>query len=492
MKKTVIIGGGIAGLTAGIYLQKAGVQTEIHEKNRVPGGLCMGWKREGYLIDNCIHWLTGTGEGSALNALWKEVGALGKDVELYAKDQFFRAELNGEWLTFWRDPERTRRELLALSPEDAEEINKLMDYVKLAESMSIPVDKPFDMMSLPEFIKMGKSMGNMGKLMKEYGNMELTELAQRFKHPLITRALQEYMPPGYQAYALLVSYATVTGGNGDIPKGGSLAMVMRMAARYKELGGTLYTDSDVEQVMLRDKRAVGVLLKDGKRIDADYVVCACDTNHTFTRLLDRKYMPKQLSGFYGQPHKYPVVSAFQIAFAVDGMFEELHGTQIFSCRKLQVGSSQAERMSVSSYDYEPDFAPEGKCVIQTSFVQKEEDYRYWMELYADKDKYYGKKTETGEEARKRLVERYPLLEGKIRVLDIWTPVTYCNYTNAYHGSYMSFIITKSGKNSIVPGKIKGLENVMLASQWLMAPGGLPGAAAMGKFAAQRIMKKEKL
>jgi len=45
MKKAVIVGGGIAGMTAGIYLQKAGIQTEIFEKNPVLGGQCMGWKR---------------------------------------------------------------------------------------------------------------------------------------------------------------------------------------------------------------------------------------------------------------------------------------------------------------------------------------------------------------------------------------------------------------------------------------------------------------
>ena len=36
MKKVVIVGGGIAGLTAGILLQKAGYQTEIYEKNPLP------------------------------------------------------------------------------------------------------------------------------------------------------------------------------------------------------------------------------------------------------------------------------------------------------------------------------------------------------------------------------------------------------------------------------------------------------------------------
>jgi phytoene dehydrogenase-like protein len=55
MKKAVIIGGGISGMTAGILLQKAGFETEIYEKNSVPGGQCTGWKREGYTIDNCVH-----------------------------------------------------------------------------------------------------------------------------------------------------------------------------------------------------------------------------------------------------------------------------------------------------------------------------------------------------------------------------------------------------------------------------------------------------
>jgi formate--tetrahydrofolate ligase len=38
MKKIVIIGGGIAGLCAGIYGQKAGYQCEIYEKNAAAGG----------------------------------------------------------------------------------------------------------------------------------------------------------------------------------------------------------------------------------------------------------------------------------------------------------------------------------------------------------------------------------------------------------------------------------------------------------------------
>lgn len=147
-----------------------------------------------------------------------------------------------------------------------------------------------------------------------------------------------------------------------------------------------------------------------------------------------------------------------------------------------------ESMSVQSYDYEPDFAPEGKMILQSNFCQSEEDYRYWENLYSDKTSYEARKRETAQEAMERVEEEYPFLKGKIRILDVWTPMAYVHYCNAYQGAYMSFVTAKGAKNITTPGKIKGLDNVLLASQWLMGPGGLPTAAAMGKFAAWRILK----
>lgn len=490
MKKVVIVGGGIAGMTAGVLLQKAGFKTEIYERNALPGGQCTGWKRDGYMIDNCIHWLTGTRPGSAMYELWKEVGALGDGVELYQKEMFFSSKLNGQTLTFWRDKERTRKEMLALSPEDEKEINKLIDYVAMAETMTVPAEKPFDAMNLIEFIKMGMSMKDMGKVMKEYGNMGINELAMRFKHPLIRRAILDYMPSGYQAYTFLVSYGTVTGGNGDIPKGGSLGMSLRIAERYKEYGGTFHTNTNVETIILSNKKAKGILLANGEKVDADYVICACDTDYTFRKLLPEKYMPQGLKKMYTDREKYPVSSGFQIAYAVDGMFPELTGTRIFSCADINVGKRMVQAMSIQSYDYEPDFAPAGKMILQTNFSQTEADYKYWESIYADKITYAARKTEIAEQAIQRIVREYPFLEGRIHVIDVWSPMTYTRYCNAYKGAYMSFVTTKRAKSITVPGVIKGIDNVMLASQWLMGPGGLPTAAAMGKFAAWRIIKKQ--
>lgn len=491
MKKIVIIGGGIAGMTAGVLLQKAGFTTEIYERNALPGGQCTGWKREGYFIDNCIHWLTGTRPGSALHELWREIGALGDDVELYKKEMFFSSKLNGQVLTFWRDKERTRREMLALSPEDEKEINKLIDYVSMAETMTVPVEKPFDSMNFIDYMKLGMSMKAMGKVMKEYGNMDINELAMGFKHPLIQRAIVDYMPNGYQAYAFLVSYGTVTGGNGDIPKGGSLAMSLRIAEKYKEHGGVIYTNTNVEEIILNGEKAKGILLDNGNKVEADYVVCACDTDYTFRKLLPEKYMPQKLKNMYDNREKYPVSSGFQIAYAVDGVFTELTGTRVFSCDEMNVGNHMVQCMSIQSYDYEPDFAPEGKMILQTNFSQTEADYKYWESLYINRADYEKKKIEIAEQVMERVVREYSFLEGKIHVIDVWSPMTYTRYCNSYKGAYMSFVTTKQAKSITVPGVIKEIENVLLASQWLMGPGGLPTAAAMGKFAAWRIIKKER-
>ena len=72
-KKVLIIGGGIAGLCAGVYLRKSGFETEILEMHTSAGGLATAWKRKGYTFENCVHWLVGSREGRDLHSAWKEV-----------------------------------------------------------------------------------------------------------------------------------------------------------------------------------------------------------------------------------------------------------------------------------------------------------------------------------------------------------------------------------------------------------------------------------
>ncbi len=73
----IIIGGGIAGLSCGCYLQMNGYKTEILEANTAPGGLCVAWDRGPYVFDGCLRWLVGTNPSSSFNQIWNELGAIG-------------------------------------------------------------------------------------------------------------------------------------------------------------------------------------------------------------------------------------------------------------------------------------------------------------------------------------------------------------------------------------------------------------------------------
>jgi hypothetical protein len=56
---------------------------------------------------------------------------------------------------------------------------------------------------------------------------------------------------------------------------------------------------------------------------------------------------------------------------------------------------------------------------------------------------------------------------------------------------MSFIMPAGAAPVQMSGEIEGLDNVYLATQWQMAPGGLPIAATAGMSAVGLIGKREK-
>lgn len=487
-EKVIIVGGGIGGLSAGIYALKAGFEAEIYEKNAIPGGECMGWNRNGYHIDNCIHWLTGTDPQTGLWEVWKTVGAIDENTEYADTEKFYTSRVGGREATLWNDLDRTERELIAESPEDEAEIRKFIQYVRYAESCVIPSIKPMDMMGIRDYMEMGKGMANMPKVMKEYGDINCRQLGERFRSPVIRRMMSDYLPEEYTAYSLLVSYGTMTSGNGRIPMKGSLAMSLRMAARFREMGGVLHTSASVSEIVIDKKRATGIRLADGSFVSADHVISAVDTDLLFGKLIDRKYMPAALAKAYDERKAYPVTTGFQVAYAIDDDFTS-KDTVFFDCEPLTVGQRSFDRISVKNYSYDSSFAPAGRTVLQANLCQSDEEFLYWESL--DEEGYKAAKQKLTEEVTERILAEFPELTGRIELLDSWTPLTYNRYCNAYHGSYMGFVTTVGTKQMRFKGTVKGVSNLFIAGQWIMSPGGLPVAVVSGKFAVQRILKKQR-
>lgn len=517
MSKVIIIGGGIAGLSAGIFCAKAGYETEIYEKNLIPGGSCSAWKRGLYTIDNCIHWMTGTLENTPQYDLWEEVGGLGKDIKLFKRESFYSSELNGQTITLWRDVERTRKEMLELSPEDEKEINRFINTIKLGMKIQYPKETPWKKENAFKGSNLYVSYPELVKTMVEYIGINLDQLSKKFKHPLLQHVISDFMNKDYESYWLILAYSIFACGNGEIPEGGSLGLVKNMVKTYKEAGGKLFLGKPVMKVLLSKKRfsidkeifdpktinfsrmakviskeAEAIKLADGKVIPADYIVCACDVNYLFGHLLKKRFMPKQLRNIQKKEKKYPVWSSFQVAFSLEGEMPEVD-QHTFSCKALLVGLEEVNRICLKNYRIYGDFiAPKGQTVLQVSILQKSEDFSYWKKLHnLNLDLYEITKKNIADEILDRIESRYPEYKGKIHILDIWTPFTYYQRNNSYKGAYMRSITTITSKEAFIPCDIKRLRNVFLASHWLRYPGGIPTAVTIGKVAASRIINMDK-
>jgi len=491
MKEILIIGGGISGLSAGIYAQRNGFKSTIYEKHSIVGGECTGWNRQGHHIDGCIHWLTGTKEGSKINQVWKETGAIG-DIEIKSCNIFNTFEFDGITISLGSDLKKLKKELIDISPNDKAEVDKFISSIYTLQKMDIPTDKPMDLMSPLEMIKFMYSMKDIGKVMNEFSKIDCVEYGKKFKHPAIQKIFENSMPKGYTLSSLLFTLASFSDGNCGFPKGGSYGLAMRMKERYLSHAGNIKTNTSVSEIIVENNVAVGVILENGEKVFADYIVPTCDTHIVLNKLLKNKYEDKKFAMCYENPTKYPVNSIVYVAFAVDSDLSNYPSGIIFDSKPLKVGTQNVNYCGFKTYCHEPSFAPKGKTTIISPINQYAEDYVFWKEISKNKEKYNVEKKRISDEIIEIIEEKYPELKGKIKCLDVTTPLTYERYCGAYKGAYMSFTITSKAKSMMHNGKIRGLKKCYLAGQWLQPPGGLPIAVISGKFAIQRICNKEKI
>jgi phytoene dehydrogenase-like protein len=232
------------------------------------------------------------------------------------------------------------------------------------------------------------------------------------------------------------------------------------------------------------------VLEDGTEVKADYVICATDANHTFTKLLPANYMPKKLKKCFDDKDHFSVFSKYHAAFLIDGKINAGPDTTFWESEGLKVWDREIKDVGFICYDYDPTITPEGKSSIQMKLFQYGDEVDKWFELSKDRERYEAKKDEVARAMIALIEAQHPENKGKITVLDTWTPVTYATRFNAYRGAYMGFVADRDTKTVTTPGVVKQLRNVFLAGQWLMGSGGLPPATAQGKYAAWRICKKE--
>ncbi len=491
-KSTIIIGAGIAGLSAGCYGQMNGYRTHIFEMdNARSGGVCTSWKRKGYTIDGCIHWLVGSRPGTSFYRFWEELGAVQGRV-MIDHEEYMRVEgERGKVFIVYTDINRLEQHMKELAPEDKDVIEEFIKAARTCTRFDLPIEKAPELYSPIDGFKLMFKMFPYLRFMKKWKRISTRDFAKRFKNPLLREAFPlTFDLPDFPMLAMLMTLAWMHQKTAGYPLGGSLEFARAIERRYLDLGGEIRYKSRVAKILVEDDRAVGVRLADGTEHRSDIVISAADGHTTIFNMLDGRYINDKIRGYYDQLPLFPTL--IHIALGVARSFDELPhsvaGINYPLDEPVTIGGKERKRLGVYVYNFDPSLAPVGKTVLKVMFNS---DYEYWKKLKQDPERYKAEKEHIADKVIALLDQRFPGLAAQVEICDVATPLTWERYTGNWQGSFEGWLISTKTLGMRMSKSLPGLKNFYMAGQWVQPGGGLPPAAMSGRNVTQIICKQDK-
>lgn len=484
MKKVIIIGAGIAGLSAGVYALQSGFDVTIFESHRIPGGACTSWRRKGYLFEGGMHWLTGSSPDKSFNKLWRNIGALDDSIPIHNRDPFLTFEYNGQIVNLYRDIDKLKQHFLSISPQDEREIHSLIKDIKKFSKIDMPITdikgvkmKEKSDPALTSLIGMIPAFTRM----QFYSKQSFTEFSLRFKSPLMQKFLHNITGEVQNSIGLIFLLATIASGDGGYPEGGSLEMAKRIAAKFEALGGVIKYNTPVSKVVIKEGAASGVLVN-ACEISADAVIVTQDTLAAIDTLFHAPIREPWAEKM--REKTKPVLNTF-VSVGVETDLSDLPESLLFTLdTPLICGGQEKYCIGINNYAGYKGYAPDG-CTALTSIISGD-TYEFWKRC-KENGIYEDEKKKVAEAFIEILEKKWPQTKGKIAVWDVATPLTYEHYLSSYKGSWMT-LMEKGSSMESYPTKPQSIKNLYFAGQRLAVPGGLPVAAETGRKAVQYLCK----
>lgn len=485
-KKIVVIGAGIAGLSAGVHARRNGYEVEIYEKHSLPGGLCTAWERNGYTFDGCIHWLVGSRSGSQFNKLWSEVCAIER-MDFYHRDIFMTVEGEGDHsIKLYTDLDRLKEHLLEKAPEDTAVITKIIEGARALSKAAFPLEKPEELYRFWDMPAMLFKMLPIMKIMGLFSRVSIHEYLEQLQNPFLKEALGAMMPTGYPMISLISTLASLHDRDAGFPAGGSLKFARALEDRFQERGGAVNYRSAVKEIVVEDGRAAGLLLKDGTRVDADMIISSADMHHTLYDMLGGRYLTPLIKDSF---RNLPLYSSVQVSLGINAdLTGETKNVTMKLAGPIILGGECNRYLYLTNYAFDPALSPPGKSVVTATLYSS---FEHWQQSVAkDRDRYRRKKEDLAKEVIAEVENRFPMMQGKVEVVDVATPFTYHRYTGVHRGAYMSWIVPPELGRFKIPMQLPGLEDFYQIGQWISPPAGLPGSMLTGRHVLQIICSKD--
>jgi len=492
-KSIIIIGAGIAGLSAGCYARLNHYRTQIFEQDTRPGGLTTSWDRGPYTINGGLAFLMGSGPGTGFYRIWEELGVVPK-IRMIDYEFFLIVEgRRGQTFFMYNDLDRLEKHMKELAPEDKGPIEDFIEGARVLTRYDMPVEKAPELMTFGDKMRLMLTRFPLIRTMGKWKKVTIGDFSERFKNPFLRNAIfQAKALFSEDAPVLLFQMAMAMGhmNSAGFPEGGALKLSQTIEHYCKELRGEINYRSQVEKILVENNRAVGVRLEDGSEHRADTVISAADGRTTIFKMLDGKYVDATISGYYDSLPVGP--SPLVVALGVSRTFEDVPHTAAGTVFPLNdpvtIAGKEVEWLRPMVYNFDASFAPAGKTVVRFVF---DTSYAYWKILAENSDAYKVEKEQTTGKIIAAMEEEFPGFSNQIEMWDVATPLTFERYTGNWKGSALGWDCTTETFFMPMRKKLPGLDHFYMAGQWVEPGGGVPLAALSGRNVIQLLCKRDK-
>ncbi len=292
---SIIIGSGAGGLATAICLGRAGQKVLVLEQHDVPGGWCHSFMLKGQRFSPGVHYIGGMDKGQSTSKLYEGLGVANDLI-------FFRMNPKG-YEHCWIGNERIDMpagidELdKSLSQRFPKEKKRLQKYLTLVRKVSREIQLIPKMSGFWDTITIPFRTKHMGK----YGLFSLKRVIDwHIKDPLLKAVLNVQcgdhgLPPFKASFPVHCTVMDHYFDGAYYPMGGGAGIVKAMTNAVKQHGGEIRIKQRVKKILIRDKKAIGVELEDGKQIGAKNIVSNADPFMTYLQLVGKEHISGALT-----------------------------------------------------------------------------------------------------------------------------------------------------------------------------------------------------
>ncbi len=481
-EKIVIVGAGLAGLSAAIRLIGAGRDVTVLERESVPGGRNGLLEKSGYSFDTGPTVLT---MPSLIEDVLSTVGENMNDwLELMPLRPLYRAFYSdGSTLDVHSNTEEMEAEIArVIGGDEANGYRKYVEFVtklykyEMNDFIDKNIDSPLDLLT-----------PNLARLIAIGGFRKLApKVSQFLKDPRTQRiysfqAMYAGVSP-QQALAIYAVIAYMDAVNGVFfPRGGMHAVPRALANVAVKHGAKIFYNSKVTKLDKKGNRVVAAITEDGSRYECDAIILNPDLPIAYTELLERPlkrikkldYSPSCAVLLVGSKKTYSHIAHHNIHFgnSWDGVFEEL-------IEKKQLMSDPSLLVTVPTHD-DKSLAPKNResyyVLFPTPNLSANIDWRIQAPKY--RDEMVGTLEKRG----------YVGFGDAIEVEHLTTPLEWEEMGLAMGAPFAS-AHTFSQTGPFRPNNFpRAFENVVFTGSGTQPGVGVPMVIISGKLAAQRIL-----